>query len=200
MPSKTIPPEATAHLPSPGNDYSHSEPSLPRMRMPHLEFIYRIVADMDKGGVAAIEGVDSTHKTRLYLPIQGGTVHGPRIKGVIVDKSGADWAEVLSPKKSFIRLNAMYMLKTDDNVHILVKAQGVYRSGPGLEDKVGEQDTVSQDEVEYFTHIRFEAPGKSRYGWMNGVVAIGVMTMWHGKPVIDCYRLTNFPGRVAANL
>jgi hypothetical protein len=69
------------------------------MRMPHLEFIYRIVAEMDKGGVAPIEGVDSTEKTRLYLPIEGGTVHGPQIKGVIVHKSGADWAEVMNPKK-----------------------------------------------------------------------------------------------------
>ncbi|CZS73520.1 unnamed protein product [Fusarium graminearum] len=197
MSSKTILSEAKAHVPSPGNDY---EPSLPRMRMPHLEFIYRIVAKMDKSGVEAIEGVDSSDKSRLYLPIQGGSVHGPQIKGVILHKSGADWAEVLNPKKSFIRLNAMYMLKTDDNVHILVKAQGVYRTGPGLEDKLGEQDTASQDDVEYFTHIRFEAPGNSEYGWMNGVVAIGVMTMWQGKPIIDCYRLTNFPGKVAANL
>lgn len=85
-------------------------------------------------------------------------------------------------------------------MHILVNAQGIYRSGPGVEDKVSEQDTVSQDEVEYFTHIRFEAPGQSKYGWMNGVVAIGVMTMWEGKPIIDCYRLTNFPGKIAANL
>ncbi|KAM0227501.1 hypothetical protein ACHAPO_011496 [Fusarium lateritium] len=200
MSSKSVLSEANAHVPSPGNDYSHSDPSIPRMRMPHLEFIYRIVAEMDKGGIEAIEGVDSTDKTRLYLPIQGGTVHGPQIKGVIVHKSGADWAEVINPKKSFARLNAMYMLKTDDNVHILVKAQGVYRTGPGLEDKAGGEDMASQDDVEYFTHITFEAPGKSSYGWMNGVVAIGVMIMWQGKPVIDCYRLTNFPGRVAANL
>lgn len=96
MSSKTILSEAKAHVPSPGNDY---EPSLPRMRMPHLEFIYRIVAEMDKSGVEAIEGVDSSDKNRLYLPIQGGSVHGPQIKGVILHKSGADWAEVLNPKK-----------------------------------------------------------------------------------------------------
>lgn len=99
MPSKLPLPEANAHVPSPGNDYSHSEPSLPKMRMPHLEFIYRIVAEMDKGGVATIEGVDSTDKVRLYLPIEGGTVHGPQIKGIIVHKSGADWAEVMKPGK-----------------------------------------------------------------------------------------------------
>jgi hypothetical protein len=45
--------------------------------MPHLRFIYRIVAEMDKGGVGVIKSVDSTDKTRLYLPIQGGAVNGP---------------------------------------------------------------------------------------------------------------------------
>ena len=93
----------------------------------------------------------------------------------------------------------MYTLKTDDNVHILVKANGVYKIGPRVDDKVGDQKSVTQDEEEYYTHIRFEAPGESRYGWMNGVVALGVMIMWEGKPVIDCYRLTNFPD-VAAKL
>ncbi|KAF4462722.1 hypothetical protein FALBO_10460 [Fusarium albosuccineum] len=170
------------------------------MRRPHLEFVYRIVAEMDKEGVSKIKSVDSTSVTRLVLPIRGGSVNGPRIKGIIVDRSGSDWAQVTDPKKSFTRLNALYTLRTDDGVNILVKAKGIYRSGPGVEDKVAEKETVAQDEVEYFTHLRFEAPGESSYGWMNGIVAVGVMTMWEGKPVIDCYRLTNFPGKMAANL
>ncbi|SPJ78589.1 uncharacterized protein FTOL_06978 [Fusarium torulosum] len=182
MPPKTLP----DHVPSPGNAFSLSEPNMPQMRMPHLEFIYRIVAEMDKGGVTEIKGVDSTSRTR--------------IKGTIVEKSGADWAEVINPSKSFTRLNAMYTLQTDDDIYILVKAQGIYRTGPGIDEKAGKKDSVSQDEMEYFTHITFEAPGDSSYGWLNGVVAMGVMIMWQGRPVIDCYRLTNFPGKLAANL
>lgn len=59
---------------------------------------------------------------------------------------------------------------------------------------------VLQDEVEYFTQIRLEAPGASPYGWMNGIVAFGVMIMSQGRPIIDCYRLTNFPGIAAEKL
>ncbi|KAM5354095.1 hypothetical protein ACJ41O_000745 [Fusarium nematophilum] len=155
------------------------------MRMPHLEFVYRIVADMDKEGISSIPGVDSTSVTRLVLPIRGGSVNGPRIKGVIVERSGADWAEVINPDKAFTRLHAMYTLRTDDGVNILVKAQGVYRNGPGVGDQEVEKETVSQDEVEYFTHIRFEAPGDGPYGWMNGIVALGVMTMWKERYFYD---------------
>ncbi|EXK23669.1 hypothetical protein FOMG_19569 [Fusarium oxysporum f. sp. melonis 26406] len=151
------------------------------MRMPHLEFIYRIVAEMDKGGVTEIKGIDGTAKSRIVPPIQGGYVNGPQIRGVIVEKIGADWAEVIDPNKSLTRLNAMYTLRTDHNVLILVKAQGIYRTGPGVDEE-------------------FEATRDSSYGWLNSVVAVGVMIMWQGKPVIDCYRLTNFPGKRAANL
>jgi hypothetical protein len=90
----------------------------------------------------------------------------------------------------------MYTLRTNDGHNILVKAEGIFKEGP-LGNFVRDEDmTASQDQVEYFTQIRFEAPGDSPYDWMNDVVAIGAMTMFEGKPVIDCYRLTNFPTKL----
>lgn len=64
----------------------------------------------------------------------------------------------------------------------------------------GKPLTITQDQAEYFTQITFEAPGESPYAWMNSVVAVGVMTMDAGRPIIDCYRLTNFPGAGTAHL
>lgn len=64
----------------------------------------------------------------------------------------------------------------------------------------GKPLTIAQDQAEYFTQITFEAAGGSPYAWMNSAVAIGVMIMADGKPVIDCYRLTNFPGMGTAHL
>lgn len=106
----------------------------------------------------------------------------------------------LTRHKAFWRLNANYTLRTNDGFYILVQATGIFRSGPGVANEVADKKTVSQDDVEYFTNIKFEAPGGSPYGWMNGIVAMGVMTMWEGKPVIDCYRLTNFPGQPALDV
>ncbi|KAH8688408.1 hypothetical protein BGZ61DRAFT_494501 [Ilyonectria robusta] len=188
------------HVPSPGNAYSAHGSEVPPMRMPHMEFVYRIVADMDSEGISEIPGVDGTSVSRIVLPIHGGSVSGPRIQGIIVEKSGADWAQVVNPQKTFWRLNANYTLRTDDGFYILVQATGIFRTGPGVANEVVDKKTVSQDDVEYFTNIKFEAPGGSPYGWMNGIVAMGVMTMWEGKPVIDCYRLTNFPGQPALDV
>lgn len=78
------------HTPSPGNAFSTGEPP---MRTPHLEFLYRIVAHMGPGPLSVIPNVHGTGITRLVLPIAGGTVRGPRVRGEIVRDSGADWAQ-----------------------------------------------------------------------------------------------------------
>lgn len=95
----------------------------------------------------------------------------------------------------FVRLDARYTLRTDDGFDVLVTAKGVYEEGPhSKENLAGPVPTVTQDDVEYFTHLSFEASSDGPYNWMNRVVAIGVMTMFERQPIIDCYRLTNFPG------
>lgn len=117
--------------------------------------------------------------------------------------------------KSATKLNARYTLRTDDGHLILVNAVGTVTAGPpppppppaGGSDSSGgasggrnEPVSMTQDDVEYFTQITFEAPGGSPYDWMNSVVAVGVMAMFEGKPIIDCYRLTNFPESGTAHL
>ncbi|CAN8099174.1 unnamed protein product [Discula destructiva] len=191
-----------AHQPSPGNEFSAGE--LP-MRMPHLEFIYRIVAFMDPES-SSIPNINNTGVSRLILPIAGGTVRGPHIRGEIVRNSGADWAQRIGSmsSKSLTNLNARYTLKTDDGHYILVNAVGKVVVGPDTKSQSrptkGAPLTTTQDDVEYFTHITFEAGAGTPHEWLNSVVAVGVMTMFEGKPVIDCYRLTNFPERGTAYL
>lgn len=80
------------HAPSPGNAFLPIGIAVPPMRMPHLDFIYRIVCDMDSN-ISEIHNVDKTDITRVVLPILSGSVKGPRIEGKIVERSGADWAE-----------------------------------------------------------------------------------------------------------
>ncbi|KAL2212971.1 hypothetical protein CC79DRAFT_1390966 [Sarocladium strictum] len=179
------------HVPSPGEAYSHG---IHRMRMPHLEFVYRIVCQMTVN-YTTIAAVPDTNISRLVLPIAGGTVSGPDIKGIIVPNSGADWAQVIGDElKQFTRLDARYTLETNDGHYILVNAKGVFQQGSNALSRVNTDPTVTQDDAEYFTHLSFESSSTGPYGWMNSIVAIGVMTMFEDQPIIDCYRLTNFPG------
>lgn len=92
--------------------------------MPHLEFLYRIVAVMDPSptAISIIPSVQSPDITRLILPIAGGTVRGPQINGEIVKDSGADWAQRIANsskvRKLFngIIICAIYILYHTENI------------------------------------------------------------------------------------
>lgn len=83
------------HLPSPGEQYSQG---IHAMRMPHMDFVYRIVCQMTEDHTL-IGNVQDTNISRLILPIAGGTVSGPKIKGIIVPNSGADWAQLVGSEE-----------------------------------------------------------------------------------------------------
>lgn len=81
---------------SPGNQLY---PQVPHMRAPHLEFVYRLVAQMHPTDGYDIENVQGTGVSRSIGHIQAGTVKGPAINGIVVENSGADWAERIHSKK-----------------------------------------------------------------------------------------------------
>lgn len=64
-----------------------------------------------------------------------------------------------------MKLDARYTVKTTDNHYLYIRANGLYRPGPGTEyaKRVAEDPqyrpppNVSQDEVEFFSHLRIEA-------------------------------------------
>lgn len=100
-----------------------------------------------------------------------------------------------------MKLDARYTVRTNDNYYLYIRAHGLYRPGPGTNyAKQVETDptmippsTISQDDVEFFSHLRIEA-GPGPYNWLNGLVCLGVMSCQDGKIWIDAYHLTNFPG------
>jgi Protein of unknown function (DUF3237) len=65
--------------------------------------------------------------------------------------------------------------------------------GTGWVYQRGSGKPISQDDVEYFSHLTFEA-GEGPYNWMNSIVAVGCMASVNGELIVDCWRLTNFPG------
>jgi len=69
-------------------------PKLPSMRLPSLDFIYRSECTMSPDE-QVVGKPTSSHQSRVILPISGGTVSGPKIAGIIVNASGADWATSL---------------------------------------------------------------------------------------------------------
>lgn len=77
-----------SHPPSPGDSFT---PELPPALLPHLEHLYRFVADMGGEPVEA-PNTRGTGQTISAANMARGVVTGPRVNGKVLDNSGADLA------------------------------------------------------------------------------------------------------------
>lgn len=189
-------------IPSPGNAYYPAAP----MVTPHLQFVCRLQVLLAPFETCyEIPNIQGTGVSRSVVNIIGGTVGGPQIKGKVLEGSGADWAFKIDGEKIYYELDARYTLLVFDPTlpenkqekhYVMVNAKGLYRPGPGVPgfEAEGSMGGQTQKELEWFSHLKFEASGKGPFNWMSGMVANGVMSGHDGNVIIDVWRLTNFPG------
>ncbi len=120
---------------------------------PELEFVMDLHVKIDGGWINAGTMPDGS---RTIIPITGGTFEGPELRGEVI-AGGADY-QLHSTAAQLTKLHAIYSIRTDDGVDILVDNQGVI-SGQG-------------EDQYFFTSPRFEAPVDSRCAWLNGCIFV----------------------------
>lgn len=129
---------------------------------------------------------NSAHGLRRVVPINGGTVSGPKLNGTVVP-GGADW-QVVRPD-GVLDIEAKYTLKTDDGVLIMVTNTG-YRHGPqAVIDRLGRGEPVDPSEYYFRTSAKLEAPSDSKYAWVNKAVFVGVAERQASAAVIRFYEV-----------
>jgi Protein of unknown function (DUF3237) len=134
--------------------------------MPSLEFVCELKVTTDK-----LMTVGATaHGERRIIPITGGNFEGPKLKGVVLN-GGADY-QFANKDNTRTEIEAIYTVKTDDNVLIHIRNVGL--SIKTLENaeklKKGEPMDVSKN---YFRAApKFDAPNDSKYDWMNNAIFI----------------------------
>lgn len=131
---------------------------------PSLQYVFSIYAKCPSNYVVG----QTQHGIRNIIPIEGGYFKGPGLKGVEMNGSvipgGADY-QMVDEKKGRTELEAIYSIKTDDGVNIHVRNKGILYSG---KDESGNQTF-------YFrTAPVFEAPGDSKYDWLNNAIFVCV--------------------------
>ena len=119
---------------------------------PELEFALQLKVTL---GDAFTCG-ETQHGRRTVIPITGGTFEGPNIKGTIV-KGGADY-QIANTAINRTELEAIYCIKTDDDVYIHVRNRGIIYSG---------KDANGNPSFYFKAAPQFEAPADSKYAWLN---------------------------------
>ena len=123
--------------------------------------------------------------TRRIIPIIGGTVDGPRLRGKILNL-GADWQTIWT--SSVAELDTRYALETHDGAIIEVINYG-YRHGPPdvIADLAAGRD-VDPDAYYMRTHARLET-ADDRYAWVNSTLFVGTGQRKASQVVVSLYAI-----------
>ena len=106
---------------------------------------------------------------RRIIPIVGGRVTGPRLRGRILDL-GADWQTIFDD--GLAELDTRYGIETDDGAVIEVLNYG-YRHGPAaVMARLAAGEDVPPEDYYMRTHARLET-GDPRYDWVNQTLFVG---------------------------
>lgn len=129
------------------------------------EHLCNIVAELGE----AQEIGSGPHGVRRIIPVTGGRIEGPEIKGEVLP-FGADW--LLVRPDGVIELDVRITIRTDDD-------ELVYAYYRGIVD-------MSQD---YFRTTPIFETGSEKYSWLNKIVCVGVGRRLEDKVEYEVYRI-----------
>lgn len=127
--------------------------------VPGLEHVLTVRANIES---MVLMGTTPAGERRV-VPISGGTVEGPGLKGAIMP-GGEDWQLIRSD--GVTELDARYWLRTDDGV--LIRVHNQVLSVPAGSEPATKPYARSS--------VRFEAP-IGRYDWLNKAIFVGTITV-----------------------
>lgn len=131
---------------------------------PSLEFFADLKVKLEPAMVVG----DTPHGIRRIIPIIGGTVEGPTIKGEIIP-GGADW-QVVRPDGT-AELEAHYQFKTDDGVIIYIKNVGIRSASPEVAKRIMAGEKVDPSEYYFRAVPHLDAP-VGKYHYLNNLIFV----------------------------
>jgi hypothetical protein len=105
-----------------------------------------------------------------------GWVEGPKIKGKIISPS----SDILKNMgNSVFRLDVRLTIQTGDNQIIFVSYNGISNCPKETRDRLQKGELLRTDDCYFITAPTFETKSE-RYGWLNGIQAVGKMLEFKG--------------------
>ncbi len=106
---------------------------------------------------------------RRIIPIIGGTVEGPGIKGTILNL-GADWQTIFEGGTA--ELDTRYAMETDDGALIEIINYGFRHGPPEIIRAIAAGEVADPADYYMRTIARLET-GDERYAWVNDMLFVG---------------------------
>jgi hypothetical protein len=126
------------------------------------------------------------HGLRRIVAITGGTMRGPKINGIVVPNSGADW-QMIQPD-GFSELDTRYTLRTDKDELVYVQNVGIRHAPPEVMRKLNAGQVVDPKLVYFRTVPKFETSAPNLQ-WLTRSVFVGVGERSPNEVIVRFYRL-----------
>ena len=132
-----------------------------------------------------VEIGEVAHGRRRIVPILGGTVDGPMLKGT-VPSGGADW-QMIQPD-GFSELDTRYTIQTDKGQIVYVQNAGIRHAAPDVMQKLLAGQIVDPKLVYFRTVPKFETSAPELQ-WLARSVFVGVGERFPEEVVVRFFRL-----------
>lgn len=122
---------------------------------------------------------------RRYVPLLGGTVEGPGLRGSI-EAGGVDWR--INRADGVLDIAAHYVIVTPDGARVEVQSNGLRHGPPEVLARLAAGEAVPRDEYFFRTLMRFTS-GAPAWSHLNRVMAIAVGERLARQVQLHVYRL-----------
>ncbi len=149
---------------------------------PALHFAFQL--EIDLGPIQELGEIDGMR--RRIIPITGGKVHGPRLRGTVMP-GGADWQGV-RPGDSLTRVYARYWIRSEEGAVIGIENSGIRRAPAAVMKRLMDGEDVAPADY-YFRTVPFFETGDSAHRWLNETMFLCVGARKPGRAIIRTYEI-----------
>ena len=132
------------------------------------EFLFDLTADLDREATVNVGATPSGIRRIVY--VKGGTIDGPKIKGVVLP-GGGDWLTVRPDGASILDVRAA--ARTDDDHIIYICYRGISIIPTEARQRMSNGEAIDPSEYYFRTTPVFETASE-KYSWLNRIVAVGI--------------------------
>jgi hypothetical protein len=129
---------------------------------------------------------ESSRGLRRIIPILGGEVEGPRLRGEVLP-GGADWQYVRPD--GVLQLTARYTLRADDGSLIQVVNRGLRHGPPEVMERMLRGEAVDASAYYFRSTAEFEAP-RGALEWLNKGIFVGLAERQRDKAIVRFHLVT----------
>jgi hypothetical protein len=133
---------------------------------PRLEFIFAADVAVDR----PLDVGNVGKGTRRFVPIAGGEVSGPKVRGEVL-RGGGDWQIIRDD--GVAELEARYTLRTEDGALIFVRNYALRHGPPQVIAALAAGEAVDHSSY-YFRGATFFETGAPEYVWLTKQIVVCV--------------------------